>query len=179
MTAQCPQTGSPAVTVRATVNGRPVAVTVPARMTLSDFLRDRLGLTGTHLGCEQGVCGACAVFVDGASVRACLVLAAQVDGAEVVTVEGLQDNPVTAELRQAFSRHHALQCGFCTPGMLVTATELVQCARRSGSCAAVSEATVRETMSGNLCRCTGYQGIVEAVLEVSQDEDTEDDGAQA
>ena len=153
------------VELRTTVNGQRVHATVLARLTLADFLREELRLTGTHLGCEHGVCGACSVLVDGRSVRACLLFAVQVEGADVVTVEGLQDNETTARLRGAFTRCHALQCGFCTPGMLVTATELLDDAR---SPRPLTDQTVREALSGNMCRCTGYQGIVHAVLEAAE-----------
>lgn len=158
-------TGHPSgheIRVAVTVNGRTREAVVPSRTTLADLLRDRFRLTGTHLGCEHGVCGACTVFLDGKTVRSCLVLAAQVDGREVTTVEGLEERPATEQLRQGFSRHHGLQCGFCTPGMLVTATELVETEPD------LTEETVREVMSGNVCRCTGYQGIVRAVLEAAQ-----------
>lgn len=175
MSSQATDAPGPAVTitVRTRVNGRPITKSVPARLTLSDFLRDHLGLTGTHLGCEHGVCGACAVLLNGESVRSCLMLAVQADGAEVTTIEGLQDNPVTKKLSSAFSEHHALQCGFCTPGMLVSATELVE-EQRSHPCAGGRCAgAIREAMSGNICRCTGYQGIVDAVLDVLEDESTD------
>ena len=144
------------------VNGRTLESSVPVRLTLADFLRERLGLTGTHLGCEHGVCGACTVLLDNRSVRACITLAVQVDGSEVTTVEGLDDRPATACLRTAFSRHHGLQCGFCTPGFLVSATELLA---DEGRPKPLCAEYVRETLSGNTCRCTGYQGIVRAVLE--------------
>ncbi|NJC71423.1 (2Fe-2S)-binding protein [Planosporangium thailandense] len=147
-----------------TVNGVLVERQVPARTSLADFVRDELGLTGTHLGCEHGVCGACAVLVDGSSVRSCLMLAAQASGAEVTTVEGLPHSGRTARLRDAMSRHHGLQCGFCTSGFLITATELLTDA---DAVEAPDEGTVREVLSGNVCRCTGYQGIVRAVLEVA------------
>ena len=151
------------VAVAATVNGRAVHRAVPARLSLADFLRDHLGLTGTHLGCEQGVCGACTVMVDGRSVRSCLMLAAQADGAEVTTIEGLDDDEDAARVRAALSRHHGLQCGFCTPGIVVAACELLgQCTRPP------VEDEVREALSGNICRCTGYTGIVDAVLEAGQ-----------
>ena len=149
------------------VNGTTIEEVVPARLTLADFLRDRLGLTGTHLGCEHGVCGACTVLVDELSVRACLMLAVQADGAEVTTVEGLADRELTNRLRSAFSRHHGLQCGFCTPGFLVTATELLRDKSRPKP---LTAGEVRETLSGNICRCTGYQGIVRAVLEAGDEE---------
>jgi carbon-monoxide dehydrogenase small subunit len=153
-----------AVAVSVAVNGRMVSRSVPPRLTLADFLRDELGLTGTHLGCEHGVCGACTVFVDGRSARACLMLAVQVDGARVDTVEGLGVFEETARLRRAFSERGGLQCGFCTPGFLVTAVELL---RDTDADKPLSEESVREALSGNICRCTGYQGIVQAVLDAA------------
>jgi aerobic carbon-monoxide dehydrogenase small subunit len=150
------------VRISVLVNGSAVSADVPARLTLADFLRDNLRLTGTHLGCEHGVCGACAVLVDGRSVRSCLLFVVQVDGASVTTVEGLQERPVCTRLREAFHRHHGLQCGFCTPGMLVTATELIEDPARPRP---LTGDIVREVLSGNVCRCTGYQGIVAAVLD--------------
>lgn len=153
-----------AVTVTVTVNGRVVSRPVPPRLTLADFLRDHLGLTGTHLGCEHGVCGACAVFVDGRSARACLTLAVQVDGSRVDTVEGLDAFEETARLRQAFAERGGLQCGFCTPGFLVTAVELL---RDPDADKPHTEESVREALSGNICRCTGYQSIVQAVLDAA------------
>jgi carbon-monoxide dehydrogenase small subunit len=157
------------VEVSTTVNGKPVQVSVPARLTLADLLRDRLGLTGTHLGCEQGVCGACSVLVDGRSVRSCLTLAAQVDGSDIVTVEGLEDDPRTTRLRRTMSERHGLQCGFCTAGFLVTGTELLG-AHERGPCHAkpLPATEVREAISGNLCRCTGYSAIVDAVVDASK-----------
>ncbi|MGW5644307.1 (2Fe-2S)-binding protein [Saccharopolyspora sp. NPDC003752] len=143
-------------TIRLTVNGRDVEVAVPARTSLADLLRDHLGLTGTHLGCEQGVCGACTVLVDELPTRACLTLAAACDGSEVITVEGLT-GPDADRLRACFSREGALQCGFCTPGMLLSAFDLVR--RREE----LSRNQVCVGMSGNICRCTGYNGIVRAV----------------
>jgi carbon-monoxide dehydrogenase small subunit len=134
------------------VNGSHVDADVPARLLLSDFLRQGLGLTGTHVGCEQGVCGACNVLLDGYAVRPCLMLAVQIDGHEVVTVEGL-DQP---SLEERFVRHRALQCGFCTPGFLVALAEL------GPELAGASEEDVRGALTGNLCRCTGYTGIVAA-----------------
>jgi carbon-monoxide dehydrogenase small subunit len=138
--------------VRAMVNGGDVRVDVPPRLLLSDFLRRELGLTGTHVGCEQGVCGACNVLLDGEAVRSCLLFAVQVDGHDVVTVEGL-DLPA---LQEAFVAERALQCGFCTPGFLITLAEL------GSDLAGSSEAEVRRALTGNLCRCTGYTGIVAA-----------------
>jgi carbon-monoxide dehydrogenase small subunit len=163
------------------VNGRAVEAVVPARLTLADFLRDHLGLTGTHLGCEHGVCGACTVLLDDRSARACLTLAVQVDGAEVTTVEGLRGREMTTRLRSAMSRHHGLQCGFCTPGFMISATELLREETRPKP---LDAECVREALSGNTCRCTGYQGIVRAVLEVSNEIDEQaaeggDDAAPA
>jgi len=149
--------------VRLVVNGRPYGGPAEPRMTLADFLRDRLALTGTHLGCEHGVCGACTVLLDGRSVRSCLLFAVQADGHEVTTVEGLAsagaDGSETLHpLQQAFHEKHALQCGFCTPGFLLASVELLASNPEPG------EAKVRDALSGNLCRCTGYQNIVDAVL---------------
>jgi carbon-monoxide dehydrogenase small subunit len=151
-----------------TVNKVPVERHVVARTSLADFLRDELGLTGTRLGCEHGVCGACTVLVNGRSVRSCLLLAAQATGADVTTVEGLQLSGRTGRLREAMSRHHGLQCGFCTAGFLITATELL---RDTDAADGLTESRVREALSGNVCRCTGYQGIVRAVLEVARDDE--------
>jgi carbon-monoxide dehydrogenase small subunit len=153
-----------AVAVAITVNGREFRRSVPPRLTLADFLRDELGLTGTHLGCEQGVCGACAVFIEGRSARSCLTLAAQVDGLQVNTVEGLHQFEETARLRRALSENSGLQCGFCTPGVLITAVELL---RDTDAEKPLTEEAVREALSGNICRCTGYQGIVQAVLDAA------------
>ena len=139
------------------VNGEDVRERVEVRKTLVDFLRDDLGLTGSHIGCEQGVCGACTVLVDGDVVRGCLVLAAQCDGAEVETIEGVSDSGAIADLQEAFTRRNALQCGFCTPGMLIGAQELLS---RGG---VPSRDAIREHISGNYCRCTGYQAIVDAI----------------
>jgi carbon-monoxide dehydrogenase small subunit len=143
--------------LRLTVNGQPQAAMVEPRQHLADFLRETLNLTGTHLGCEQGVCGACTVLIDGQPQRACIAYAIDCDGATVTTIEGFDADPTMAALREAFSAHHALQCGFCTPGMLVTARDIVL---RLGE---QPERRVREELSGNLCRCTGYVGIVAAV----------------
>jgi len=142
------------------VNGKPVAVEVEPRMSLADCLRHVLRLTGTHVGCEHGVCGACTVIVDGAAVRSCLMLAVQAEGAKVTTIEGLNsaDDELTP-LQASFRKHHALQCGFCTPGFLTTAHALLTEEPDA------DEARVREVLSGNLCRCTGYIPIIEAVLD--------------
>jgi len=154
-----------AVAVAVTVNGREFRRSVPPRLTLADFLRDELGLTGTHLGCEHGVCGACTVFIEGRSARACLTLAVHADGLRVDTVEGLDQFEETARLRRALSERHGLQCGFCTPGFLVTAVELL---RDTDAEKPLTEDAVREALSGNICRCTGYQGIVQAVLDAAE-----------
>ena len=142
------------------VNGRSIEAVVEPCTHLADFVRDALRLTGTHLGCEHGACGACTVLIDGAPARSCIAYAAACDGAEVRTIEGFDDDPLMQALRDAFTRHHALQCGYCTPGMLITAHDVIQ--RLPGA----DEARVREELSGNLCRCTGYVGIVEAVRSV-------------
>ena len=146
-------------TVTITVNGETRGGDAEPRMLLADFLRDGLRLTGTHVGCEHGVCGACTVLVDGEAVRSCLMLAVQADGAEVTTVEGLADGDTLHPLQALFTKHRALQCGFCTPGMLMAAIDLV------GSAPSLSEEEIREGMSAVLCRCTGYEGIVNAVVE--------------
>lgn len=144
-----------------TVNGQHISREVAPRTHLADFLREELNLTGTHLGCEQGVCGACTVLIDGKPQRSCIASAAACDGAEIRTIEGFDGDALMGELREAFSAHHALQCGFCTPGMLISSRDIVS---RLGE---TSERTVREELSGNLCRCTGYVGIVNAVCAVS------------
>jgi len=141
------------------VNGKQVDCEVEARMTLADCLRHSLRLTGTHVGCEHGVCGACTVVVDGTAVRSCLMLAVQAEDTEVQTVESLANGDVLAPLQAAFRKHHALQCGFCTPGMLMTAHALLTMEPHADA------SRIREVLSGNLCRCTGYIGIVDAVLE--------------
>jgi len=141
------------------VNGKPVAAEVEPRTHLADCLRETLRLTGTHIGCEHGVCGACTVILDGAAVRSCLVLAVQAEGCSVVTVEGLSSDDALTPLQTAFRKHHGLQCGFCTPGMLTTAHALLTDEPEANA------DRIREVLSGNLCRCTGYIGIVEAVLE--------------
>ena len=145
--------------VRFEVNGKAVTVEVEPRLTLADCLRHRLGLTGTHVGCEHGVCGSCTVLLDGAAVRSCLMLAVQAEGARVTTVEGLSLAEGLTPLQTSFRKHHALQCGFCTPGIITTAHALLS---EEPDCDADR---VREVLSGNLCRCTGYIPIVEAVLE--------------
>jgi carbon-monoxide dehydrogenase small subunit len=144
------------------VNGEAVNERVEARKTLVDFLRDDLGLTGSHVGCEHGVCGACTVRLDGAVVRGCLMLAVQCDGAEVETIEGLSDSGAIADLQDAFRRRNALQCGFCTPGMLIGAHDLI------GRGDVPSRQKIRDHISGNYCRCTGYQAIVDAIESVAQ-----------
>jgi carbon-monoxide dehydrogenase small subunit len=150
------------VTVDLMVNGERRVAVVPARTSLADLLRDHLGLTGTHLGCEHGACGACTVLLDGSSARSCIVLAAQASGAEVVTVEGLSRSDGLTDVQSALARHGGLQCGFCTPGFVVAITELLAEDR------VLDEAEVREELAGNICRCTGYQGIVRAVVDVSR-----------
>jgi carbon-monoxide dehydrogenase small subunit len=139
------------------VNGEDISARIEARKTLVDFLRDDLSLTGTHIGCEHGVCGACTVRLDGEVVRGCLVLAVQCDGAEVETIEGLSDSGAIADLQLAFAQRNALQCGYCTPGMLIGAQELLS---HGG---VPTRDTIREHLSGNYCRCTGYQAIVDAI----------------
>jgi aerobic carbon-monoxide dehydrogenase small subunit len=148
--------------IRVTVNGRPHERSIESRLLLSDFLRADLNLTGTHVGCEHGVCGACTVIVNGDSVRSCLTLAVQADGAEVETIEGLGTVDNMHPLQSAFRTHHGLQCGFCTPGMLMTALDLL---RKKPD---ASDADIRETISGNLCRCTGYQNIVASVRAAAE-----------
>ena len=150
-------TPSDRLTVRFTVNGRPVEQVVEARRSLADFLREDLGLTGTHVGCEHGVCGACTVLVDGRSARSCLLFAAQLEGRTVTTIEGLTPAEGLSPLQESFRVCHAMQCGFCTPGMIVTTTELL------AQEPAPSTETIREAISGNLCMCTGYVNIVRAV----------------
>ena len=146
--------------IQLTVNGRSVVESVEARTHLADFLREKLNLTGTHLRCEQGVCGACTLLIDGQPARSCITYAVMCDGAAITTIEGLDDDPVMAALRRAFSEEHGLQCGFCTPAMLVTARDIVARVPEA------DDARVRLELSGNLCRCTGYVGIVRAVSRV-------------
>jgi carbon-monoxide dehydrogenase small subunit len=143
-----------------TVNGQSVTRRIPARMNLVDFLRDELGLTGSHVGCEHGVCGACTVRVDGEIVRGCLMLAVQADGCKVETIEGLSDSGELAKLQKAFHEKNALQCGFCTPGMLLAARDLLKKNPKP------DREQIRAHLSGNYCRCTGYQAIVDAIEEV-------------
>jgi len=145
-----------------TVNGEEVREEVDARTTLVDFLREALGLTGSHVGCEHGVCGACSVRLDGAVVRGCLTLAVQCDGHEVETIEGASDSGAIADLQEAFRLRNALQCGYCTPAMLLTAAELLAAG------GVPSRAAIREHLSGNYCRCTGYHAIVDAVETVAR-----------
>ena len=149
--------------VRVTLNGTPRSGWCDSRTLLSDFLRQELGATGTHVGCEHGACGACTVRVDGAAVRACLMLAVQADGRHVDTVEGLASGQGMNALQRAFKRHHALQCGYCTPGILMSASEFLE------RVPAPSERQVREMLSGHLCRCTGYTNIVRAILDAAAD----------
>ena len=149
-------------TIHLSVNHEPCEAAVAARTQLAELLRDHLHLTGTHLGCEHGVCGACTVLVNGRPIRSCITYAHACEGADVVTVEGLGGDPVGEALRDAFVRHHALQCGFCTPGMLITAWDVVT------RLAPVDDAAIRRELNGNLCRCTGYMGIVAAVQEVAR-----------
>ncbi len=144
-------------TVRLTVNGRTYTRTVEPRTTLADFLRDDLDLTGTHVGCEHGVCGACTVLLDGQPVRSCLLFAIQLDGAVLTTVEGLADGERLHPIQEAFREHHGLQCGFCTPGILLTAKALLE------ENPAPTDREIREAIAGNLCRCTGYHFIVDAI----------------
>ncbi len=149
--------------IKVTVNGTAYEREVEPRLLLADFLRHELGLTGTHVGCEHGVCGACTVILNGDSVRACLCFAVQADGAEIETVEGLGTVENLNPLQQAFQKHHALQCGFCTPGMLMTGVDLLR------KYPLATDGEIREGLSGNLCRCTGYEHIVQAIRSVVGD----------
>lgn len=149
--------------VTVTVNGAPRSGYAESRTLLSDFLRHELKLFGTHVGCEHGVCGACTVDVDGRAVRSCLRYAVQVDGAEIGTVEGLAENGTLSPLQEAFRRHHALQCGFCTAGILISATQFLETNPDP------TENEVRDMLSGHICRCTGYEGMVRAILDVAGD----------
>jgi carbon-monoxide dehydrogenase small subunit len=154
-----------ALDITLTVNGETVRESVEARKTLVDFVRDDLGLTGSHVGCEHGVCGACTMRVNGEIVRGCLMLAVQCDGAQVETIEGLSDSGELADLQAAFEKRNALQCGYCTPGMLAAAQDILLIAEKSG--APLSRDQIREHISGNYCRCTGYHAIVDAVEAVA------------
>jgi carbon-monoxide dehydrogenase small subunit len=156
---QEPDTG---LNIKLQVNGQPVHAQVSVRQHLGDFLRESQGFKGTRIGCEHGVCGACTVRVDGRAMRSCLTLAVQADGAQVFTIEGLSDDPVIRALQDSFVRCHAMQCGFCTAGMLLTAAELLQTQLEP------SREEVREYLSGNYCRCTGYESIVNAVMDAAQ-----------
>ena len=146
--------------VRITVNGAPAQAEVEPRLQLADFLREELLLTGTHIGCEHGVCGACTVYLDGKPARSCIAYAVACDGGDVRTIEGFDDDAVMEALREAFAAEHALQCGYCTPGMLITARDIVL------RLPDADEARIRLELSGNLCRCTGYVGIVRAIAKV-------------
>ncbi|WP_033291805.1 (2Fe-2S)-binding protein [Amycolatopsis jejuensis] len=148
--------------VHVTVNGKAEECEVPARRLLVHLLRDDLDLTGTHVGCDTGTCGACTVLVDGKAMKSCSMLAVQADGTEIVTVEGLADGPEPTELQQAFSEHHALQCGYCTPGMLISATHLLE---RNP---APARDEIKRALKGNICRCTGYWNIVDAIQSVAE-----------
>ena len=148
------------VSITVTVNGERRSAEVEPRLLLADFLRDTLDLTGTHVGCEHGICGACTILMDGDSARSCLTFAVQADGAEIETVESLGDIDALSPLQEAFRAHHALQCGFCTPGMLMTVTDLLK------KYPLATDDDIREGLSGNICRCTGYEHIVRAVRTV-------------
>jgi carbon-monoxide dehydrogenase small subunit len=153
---------TPLHAIKTTVNGVAYERAVEPRLLLSDFLRQELGLTGTHVGCEQGICGACTILIDGHSARACLFLAVQADGSQIETVESLGDVDDLSPLQQAFREHHALQCGFCTPGMLMTCVDLLQ------KYPLANDDEIRHGLSGNLCRCTGYEHIVSAVRAMAK-----------
>ena len=148
--------------ISATINGRPVQSSVEPRTSLADLLREELRLTATHLGCEQGVCGACTILIDGQPARACITLAVGVDGSDIRTLEGLDQDPLMLALKAAFHDKHGLQCGFCTPGMLISAWDLL---RRKPH---LSETEIRVAISGNLCRCTGYQGIIRSIQSAAE-----------
>ena len=154
------------------INGVAITDDVPPRLSLADFLRERRNLTGTHLGCEHGVCGACTVLVDGEPARSCLMLAVACDDRSVETIEGFAGDPVVAALRRTFHERHALQCGYCTPAMLITARDLILRKR------AASEREIRDGLAGNLCRCTGYTNIVTAIAEAAQEIGKEAPNAQ-
>lgn len=157
---------SRSIDIALSVNGERVTATVPSRLNLVDFLRNELCLTGSHVGCEHGVCGACTLTVDGETVRGCLMLAAQVDGKEVTTVEGLADSGKSTKLQAAFTKRNALQCGFCTPGMLASALGYINAGGDANRDA------IRKHISGNYCRCTGYQSIVDAICDVIEEAHT-------
>jgi len=157
--------------IELSVNGEHVKQSVLVRTNLADFLRDQLGLTGTHVGCEQGVCGACTVEVNGVSVRSCLMLAVQANGSDITTIEGIAAKSTGRKLQAAFVKHNALQCGYCTPGMLASATEYIE---RGGS---ADRDAIRQCLSGNYCRCTGYQAIVDAVASVIEIEPVQHDNS--
>ena len=159
-------------TILVRVNGSEVADDLPPRLSLADFLRERRNLTGIHLGCEHGVCGACTVLVDGEPVRSCLTLAVACDERAVETIEGFGGDPVMAALRRTFHQNHALQCGFCTPAMLITARDLIL-RKRAGS-----EREIRDGLAGNICRCTGYTNIVTAIAEAAKEIGKEASNAQ-
>ncbi len=156
-------TGKARITL--TVNGEPFEADVEPRMLAADFLRDELGLTGTHVGCEHGVCGTCTIMMNGVSARSCLMLAVQLDGAEVQTVEGLGTIRDMHRIQEAFHEHHALQCGFCTPGFLMTVCDILE------SLPLRTDAEIRDALSGNICRCTGYDHIVKAVRTLVDERD--------
>jgi aerobic carbon-monoxide dehydrogenase small subunit len=158
--------------IRVRINGSEVADDVPPRLSLADFLRERRNLTGTHLGCEHGVCGACTVLVDGEPARSCLMLAVACDERAVETIEGFAGDPVMAALRRTFHQRHALQCGYCTPAMLITARDLILRQR------ARSEREIRDGLAGNICRCTGYTNIVTAIAEAANEIGKEAPNAQ-
>jgi carbon-monoxide dehydrogenase small subunit len=158
--------------IRLRVNGAVMTDNVPPRLSLADFLRERRNLTGTHLGCEHGVCGACTVLVDGEPARSCLMLAVACDERAVETIEGFGGDPVIAALRRNFHRHHALQCGYCTPAMLITARDLILRGRTG------SEREIRVGLAGNICRCTGYTNIVTAIAEAAKEIGKEAPNAQ-
>jgi carbon-monoxide dehydrogenase small subunit len=162
MTFISDQQPEPELNIKLQVNGQPVHAQVSVRQHLGDFLRESQGFKGTHIGCEHGVCGACTVRVDGRAVRSCLTLAVQADAAQVFTIEGLSGDPVVRALQDSFVRCHAMQCGFCTAGILITAAELLQTQLEP------SREEVREYLSGNYCRCTGYESIVNGVMDAAQ-----------
>jgi 2-furoyl-CoA dehydrogenase 2Fe-2S iron sulfur subunit len=155
------------ISVEVNVNGKTRSADCEFRTTLGDFLRHELGMTGTHYGCEHGVCGACTIHVDGEPVRSCLMFAYQANGKQIQTVEGLSNDESLNDLQAAFKKHHALQCGFCTPGFLMTSTKFLQENPNP------TESQVREAIAGNICRCTGYKGIVAAILEVANIRNTQ------